>query len=106
MTHHVFSMQSFNKFETPFTYRAKVPPNVLSQVLLGWRYTGPEAEAAGLVDESCSLPELRERAIAAASRLAGDGLDRGTVRVHKEDLYRETLRALNDPVMFQLNPHL
>ena len=58
------------------------------------------------MDESCPLPALRERAIAAASRLAGDGLDRDTVRVHKEDLYREILRALEDPVLLQLNPHL
>ena len=68
-------------------------------VVLGKRYTGPEAEAAGIVDETCPLAELKDRAIAAASRLAGEGgLDRKTLSALKHDLYRDLYRILMEPL--------
>ena len=81
--------------------RATLPQKELVQCLvLGRRYTGPEAEAVGIVNESCPLPALRERAIAAASRLAGDGLDRKTLHTLKKDLYRNVYQMQMEPLKF------
>ena len=70
-------------------------------VVLGKRYTGPEAEAAGIVHETCPLAELKDRAIAAASRLAGEeGLDRKTLSALKHDLYKDVVQVLSEPARF------
>ena len=45
-----------------------------------------------------SLKELKESAIAAANRLAGDGLDRKTLATLKRDRCRDVYQALNEPV--------
>ena len=65
--------------------------------MLGKRYTGEEAKATGIVDEVCPLAQLRETAIAAAGRLAGQGLDRRTLSTLKYDLYRDIAQALTEP---------
>ena len=67
-------------------------------IALGMRYTAEEARTAGIVDEVSSLEELKDSAIAAANRLAGDGLDRKTLATLKHDVYRDVYRALNEPV--------
>ena len=69
-------------------------------MVLGKRYSGAEAKAAGIVNEVSSLENLKDSAIAAANRLAGDGLDRKTLATMKRDLYRDAYRALNEPVRF------
>lgn len=69
-------------------------------VALGKRYTGEEAKAAGIVNELSSLEELKESALAAAERLAGDGLDRKSLTTMKLDLYKDVYKALNEPLKF------
>ncbi len=69
--------------------------------MLGKRYTAEEALSAKIVNEVCSMEELRERAIAAGNRLAGkDGLDRKVLSSLKYDFYRDTYRSLMDPIQF------
>ena len=81
-------------------YRAILPQRELRpSLVLGKRYTGEEARAAGIVDEACAQPQLKKTALAAAVRLAGgDGLDRRTLTVLKRDLYRDAVRALTEPL--------
>ena len=70
--------------------------------MLGKRYGGVDAQAAGIVDEVCPLAELRDTAIAAAGKLAGrEGLDRRTLVALKRDLYRDVLQALSKPPKLQ-----
>ena len=80
-------------------HRALLPTREMrSSVVLGKRYTGIEAEAAGIVDEVCPPAQLRDTAIAAAGRLAGsEGLDRKTLSTLKRDLYRDVVQALTEP---------
>ena len=67
-------------------------------MVLGRRYTGEEARAAGIVDEVAPLDHLKETAISAANRLAGsEGLDRKTLSTLKRDLYRDVVKALTEP---------
>ena len=56
-----------------------------------------EAEKAGIVDEVSPPDDLREVAIAAAGRLAGQGLDRRTLSTLKYDLYRDIAVAMSEP---------
>ena len=75
--------------------------------MLAKLFTGPEAEAAGIVHETCPLTELKDRAIAAASRLAGEGgLDRKTLQTLKENIYADTVKALNAGVAFSVSSRL
>lgn len=47
------------------------------------------------------MSQLEERALAAANKLAGkEGLDRRTLAAIKNDLYQDTVAALNEPVRF------
>ena len=66
--------------------------------MLGKKYTAAEAKAAGIINEVCSLERLKTSAIAAANRLAGDGLDRKTLAALKHDLHRDVYKCLNEPV--------
>jgi enoyl-CoA hydratase/carnithine racemase len=66
-------------------------------VVLGKRYSGEEAEKAGIVDELSPPDELRAAAIAAAGRLAGQGLDRRSLSTLKYDLYRDIAVAMAEP---------
>lgn len=70
-------------------------------VVLGRRYTAEEAKESKMVDEVCPMSQLEERALAAANKLAGkEGLDRRTLAAIKNDLYQDTVAALNEPVRF------
>ena len=81
--------------------RTQIPvPEYHQTLLLGKRYTAEEAKTAGIINEVSSLEELKDSAIAAANRLAGDGLDRKTLATLKHDLHRDVYRALNEPVRF------
>ena len=69
--------------------------------MLGHRYGGEEAKAAGIVDEVAPLSELRETATAAGGKLAGpEGLDRRTLTALKRDLYRNVVQVLSEPPRF------
>ena len=81
--------------------RTQIPiPEHHQTLILGMQYTAEEAKTAGIVNEVSSLEELKDSAIAAANRLAGDGLDRKTLATLKHDVYRDVYRALNEPVRF------
>jgi enoyl-CoA hydratase/carnithine racemase len=70
-------------------------------IVLGRRYGGQEAHAAGLVDKVCPPAQLRESAMAAGERLAGPGgLERRTLAALKRDLYRDVVQILSEPPRF------
>ena len=76
--------------------RARLAPQVAHEAMTtGRRYTGPEAVAAGIVDESVEAGEVVERAVAIAK--AHSGKDPETYGAIKSNLYRETLASLRDP---------
>ena len=81
-------------------FRAILPQRELhASMVLGRRYTGDQAKAAGIVEETCPISQLQRVALAAAERLAGrDGLDRRTLSVLKQDLYRDAVKALSEPM--------
>lgn len=79
--------------------RARLPMEERHQAIaLGKRYTAEEAKAAGIINEVSSLEKLEGSAVAAANRLAGEGLDRKTLAAIKHDLYYDVYRILNEPV--------
>lgn len=81
-----------------YIYRARLPQREhRAAVVCGKKYTGEEAERAGIVNELSPPEELRSAAIQAAGRLAGRGLDRNTVSTLKYDLYRDIVRAMSEP---------
>ena len=83
------------------TGRARIPSTEHKlAIVLGKKYTAAEAKAAGIINEVCSLERLKTSAIAAANRLAGDGLDRKTLAVLKHDLHRDIVQNLKEPVRF------
>ena len=66
---------------------------------MGRKYTAKEAKEAKIIDEVCSMSELKSTAVAAAKRLAGrEGFNRKTVSAIKHDLYRDAYKVLNEPV--------
>ncbi len=82
-------------------YRARIPQSEhIRCIVLGQRYTAPEAKAAGIIQELSSLEKLQETAIATANRLAGDGLDRTTLSALKYDLYHDICQDLDAPIKF------
>lgn len=67
--------------------------------MLGKRYDAEEALSGKVVNEICPVEQLKEKAIAAGQRLAGEGgLDRKILSSIKHDLYKDTYRALMDSV--------
>ena len=83
------------------TGRARIPSTEHKlAIVLGKKYTAAEAKAAGIINEVCSLERLQTSAIAAANRLAGDGLDRKTLAALKHDLHRDIVQNLKEPVRF------
>jgi Delta3-Delta2-enoyl-CoA isomerase len=73
--------------------RAKLPGRSLHEALVtGRRYGGPDAVAAGIVDQVASENEVLPRAIKLAADLAGK--DRRTLAEHKRLLYGEAITAL------------
>lgn len=76
-----------------------MPSSALNQVVLARRFGGEEAKMAGIVHEVCPLRDLRDRAIAAAGKLAGSkGLDRKTLSTLKHDIYRDVYTALSNSI--------
>ncbi|HEX3680165.1 MAG TPA: enoyl-CoA hydratase-related protein, partial [Galbitalea sp.] len=61
-------------------------------MVLGRRYTAPEAETAGIVDGIFSETDLEARAIAYAESLVGK--DAATIATIKQTLYASTLALL------------
>jgi Delta3-Delta2-enoyl-CoA isomerase len=80
---------------TPAMYAvvaAHVPRQALhDSCLSGHRYDGPEALAAGIVDEIAPDADVLDRAVARAAELAGKNRD--VIREHKRLLYGEALRT-------------
>ncbi len=75
--------------------RSRLSPQVAHEALTsGRRYTGPEAHAAGIVDEVASADEVVPRAIAIAKSLSGK--DPATYGAIKATLYRETIASLRE----------
>ena len=82
-----------------YPIRARLPVTEHKLAIhLGKKYTAEEAKTAGIVNEVSSLEELKDSAVAAANKLAGDGLDRKTLATIKHDVYRDVYQALNEPV--------
>lgn len=63
----------------------------LEAMLTARRYGGPEAAAAGIVEEVASEPELLERAVARAANVAAK--DRAVVAAHKRHAFGALARA-------------
>ena len=85
-----------------------MPVETQAQVILAKRYSGEEAEAAGIVQEVCPPTDIiTERAVSAAAGLAGARhhlhphlkLDRKTLATLKHRLYRDAYSALSGVVM-------
>ena len=87
-------------------HRAKVPVGTLSQVILARRFTGEEAQRAGIVNEVCPGPDMTHRALAAAAMLTG-GRGRPHQRLHREtlanikcQLYSEAYTTLSNGIIY------
>jgi enoyl-CoA hydratase/carnithine racemase len=78
---------------TPVMYKvleAHVPrPALAEAALTGRRFSGPEAEANGIVDAVAPADALLERAVALAAAQAGK--DRQVIAAHKRLLHRDLL---------------
>jgi enoyl-CoA hydratase/carnithine racemase len=73
--------------------RAKLPGRALHEALVtGRRYGGPDAMAAGIVDQVAGEDEVLAQAVKLAADLAGK--DRRTLAEHKRLLYGEAIKAL------------
>jgi Delta3-Delta2-enoyl-CoA isomerase len=64
----------------------------------GRRYGGPDAQAAGIVEEAASESDVLPRAIERAAALADKNPD--TLKAIKQGLYHDTLTALRGPQGF------
>ncbi len=87
----------------PFSFlRSKVPHSAQHEaIVLGKRYTAEEALSSKVVQETCPMEQLKEKAIAAGLRLAGkDGLDRKVLSTIKKDLYHDAYKSLMEPLNF------
>lgn len=73
--------------------RAKLTPQTAHQAMvLGRRFTAPEAVSAGMVDAAFSDADLLERSLEYATSLVGK--DAATIRAIKQQLYASTLTLL------------
>lgn len=76
---------------------ARLTPAVAHRLMvLGRRFGGSEAQAAGIVEEAVAEHEVLPAALARAGELAGK--DPSTLRTIKEALYASSLQALRAPV--------
>jgi len=76
--------------------QARMTPQAAHRmVVLGMRFSAPEALAANLIDEAVPADELLARAVSLAASLGGD--DRTAVRNLKRSLYPVPLAALGQP---------
>jgi len=66
-------------------------PALHDSCLSGRRYSGPEARAAGIVDEVAAEADVLDRAVARAAELAGK--NREVIREHKRLLYGDAITA-------------
>ena len=78
-----------------------------SQVVLARRFTAEEARAAGIIHEVCPVADLTERALAAATKLAGGSgprqLHSKTLATIKRHLYSDTYSALSSELSYSLH---
>lgn len=75
---------------------ARLPRTAIARALnTAHRFTGPDALAAGIVDEILPADELLDATIAQAGVLATKS--RETIAIHKQMLYGDTIRALSGP---------
>ena len=85
-------------------HRAKVPVGALSQAILAQRFTGDEAQRAGIVHEVCPAVEVTDRALSVGARLAGDKphlrLHRDTLATLKRQLYSEAYTTLSSGLSY------
>jgi enoyl-CoA hydratase/carnithine racemase len=73
--------------------KAKLPGRTIHEALVtGRRYGGPEALAAGIVQQVAGEDEVVAEAVKIAADLAGK--DRGTLAEHKRLLYGDAIAAL------------
>ena len=73
--------------------RAKLPGRALHEALVtGRRYCGPDALAAGIVQQVAAEDDVLAQAVKLAADLAGK--DRRTLAEHKRLLYGEAIKAL------------
>ena len=73
--------------------RAKLPGRALHEALVtGRRYGGPDALAAGIVQQVAAEDDVLAQAVKLAADLAGK--DRRTLAEHKRLLYGEAIKAL------------
>lgn len=69
-------------------FKHKLPANVFFEtVQLARRWTGPEAESAGIVSAACDLPDLLDQAMTKAGALAHLGKNRKVYGTMKERLF-------------------
>ena len=83
-------------------FRSRIPhPAQHEAIVLGKRYTAEEALSCKIVQEICPVEQLREKAIAAGLRRAGeDGLDRKVLSTIKKNLYSDAYGSLREPMKF------
>ncbi|GAA0611044.1 enoyl-CoA hydratase-related protein [Sporichthya brevicatena] len=75
---------------------ARLNPSVAHRaIVLGQRFGGPDAVAAGIVDEAVAEDEVVARAVALAGAHAGNG--REAVSALKRQLYAKALGSLGQP---------
>ena len=81
----------------PRCYRRKVPANHGHDALvLGRRYTGPEALSAGIVHSICPQQQLIQNAIKTAKQLSG--IPRHNLTSMKQSMYADLLKILDDGI--------
>ena len=83
--------------------RAKIPPShQVSSLLLGRKYTGEEAFAAGIVHKTSSNADLLSTALTLAQETTSHGkepYDRTMLAELKRELYYDVYEANNDVVL-------
>ena len=78
-------------------FRHKLPANAFFEtVQLARRWTGPDALAAGVIQQTASLETLRDQAMARAASLARLGANRENYQGMKEAIFGENA-AINGP---------
>ena len=84
-----------------------MPVGALSQAILAQRFTGEEAQRAGIVHEVCPGAEVTDRALSVGARLAGDRphmrLHRATLATLKCQLYSEAYTTLSNGLSYSLH---
>lgn len=87
--------------------RAKVPVETQSQVILARRFTGEDAQRAGIVHEVCPAADVTDRALAAAATLTRgrphQRLHRETLATIKRHLYSDAYSSLSNGINYSLH---